>query len=54
MGSTSMARRAGTYPARAATAAIVIATIASVAGSLGETPKSIFPSRREPASPAPD
>ena len=42
--------RAGTYPARVATAARANATAASVDGSLAKTPKSMCPSRREAAS----
>src|SRR5579859_7739947 len=50
IGSTRMARRAGMYPASAATAARESATPASVAGSLGDTLKSIWPTRCEAAS----
>src|SRR5580704_13257067 len=45
IGSTRMARRAGTYPASVATAVRVRVTIAIVLGSFAETPKSICPSR---------
>ncbi len=38
MGSMREARRAGRYPARAAAASSTLATVASVGGSVGETP----------------
>ena len=50
IGSTLMARRAGTYAASAATEARAIATHTNVSGSLAETPKSKWPSTREVAS----
>src|ERR1700735_3625225 len=42
-GSTCMARRAGTKPARVATAARMNATAARVTGSCADTPKSKWP-----------
>jgi hypothetical protein len=45
MGSTCMARRAGTNPASVATVVRVIATAARVMGSFTEMPKSMWPIR---------